>query len=95
MAGEAIVSDHPESHRYEIELDGERVGLLTYRLDGDVIAFTHAEIDPAVGGHGLGTTLARAALDDARARGLAVLPECPFVGDFVARHRAEYADLVG
>jgi uncharacterized protein len=94
MTVEPTVRDHPESRRYEIELDGERVGLLTYRLDGDVIAFTHAAIDPAVGGHGLGTTLARAALDDARARGLAVIPQCPFVADFVARHEAEYGDLV-
>jgi uncharacterized protein len=94
MTGDPIVSDRRESRRYEIDVDGKRVGLLTYRLDGDVIAFTHAEIDPKVGGHGLGSTLARAALDDARARGLAVLPECPFVVDFVARHEAEYGDLV-
>jgi uncharacterized protein len=94
MTGDPIVSDRRESRRYEIDVDGKRVGLLTYRLDGDVIAFTHAEIDHAVGGRGLGSTLARAALDDARARGLAVLPECPFVADFVARHEAEYGDLV-
>jgi uncharacterized protein len=94
MTGEPTVQDHPESRRYEIELDGTRVGLLTYRIEGDVIAFTHAEIDPAVGGRGLGSHLARVALDDARARGLAVRPQCPFVADFVARHEAEYGDLV-
>jgi predicted GNAT family acetyltransferase len=94
MNGEPTVRDHPESRRYEIEVDGERVGLLTYRIDGAVIAFTHAEIDPAVGGQGHGTALARAALDDARARGFAVVPQCPFVADFVARHEAEYGDLV-
>jgi hypothetical protein len=90
----ATVTDHPESHRWEMELDGERIGLLTYRLNGDVIAYLHAEIGPAHGGHGLGSQLARTALNDARARGLKIRPQCPFVVDFVARHRDEYGDLV-
>jgi predicted GNAT family acetyltransferase len=33
------------------------------------------------------------ALDDARERGLDVLPFCPFVNAYVQRHR-EYVDLV-
>jgi uncharacterized protein len=44
-------------------------------------------------GEGLGTLLVEAALDTARARGLAVLPYCPFVQSFIDRHR-EYLDLV-
>jgi uncharacterized protein len=32
-------------------------------------------------------------LDDLRARGLALVPLCPFVADFITRH-PEYADLV-
>jgi uncharacterized protein len=88
------VTDHPESHQWEIERDGERIGLLTYRLEGDVITYLHAEIDPAHGGQGLGSELARTALDDARARGLRIRPRCPFVVDFVERHEDEYRDLV-
>jgi predicted GNAT family acetyltransferase len=38
--------------------------------------------------------LARAALDDARTRGLVVMPFCPFVAGFIERHIEEYADLV-
>jgi hypothetical protein len=33
-------------------------------------------------------------LDDARARGLDVLPHCPYVAAFVDGHREEYLDLV-
>ena len=94
MTGEPTVRDLPERNRWEIELDGERVGLLNYRIDGEVIAYLHAEVDPAHGGRGLGSALARTALDDARARGLRIRPRCPFVVDFVARHEAEYGDLV-
>ena len=39
------VSDHPEVERYEISVDGRRAGLAAYELEGDVIAFTHTEID--------------------------------------------------
>ena len=41
---------------------------------------------------GLGTALVTGALDDARARGLRVVPLCPFVDAFMRRH-PEYADV--
>lgn len=90
---EPLLSDRPERSRYEIELDGTRVGLLDYRLEGERIALLHTEIDPAFEGGGLGTELVRFALDDARARGLAVLPKCPFVPHFIRTH-PEYRELV-
>ena len=39
------------------------------------------------------THLARFSLDDARERGLAVLPFCPYVNSWIKKH-PEYADLV-
>jgi uncharacterized protein len=88
------VTDRPEHQRYEITLGEERVGLLTYRIAGDVITMLHAEIDPAHGGQGLGTVLARGALDDARSRGLSVRPLCPFVAEVVRRDPDAYAGLI-
>jgi predicted GNAT family acetyltransferase len=87
------VADRPDRERYELDLDGERVGRLSYRLADGMITHRHTEIDPAVGGRGLGSALARFALDDARARGLSVIPACPFVARFIVRH-PEYEDLV-
>src|SRR5262249_59326702 len=84
----------PDERRYELLLDGESVGELVYRDRGeDVVAFLHTEVDPDTRLRGLGSALVTAALDDARARGLRVVPICRFVGAFVARH-PEYADLV-
>jgi hypothetical protein len=88
------VSDQPADSRYELTIGGERIGLIDYRLSKGTMAFLHAEIDPGHGGQGLGSRMARAALDDARARGLAVVPMCPFVAGFVDRHHDEYGDLV-
>jgi predicted GNAT family acetyltransferase len=42
---------------------------------------------------GLGSALVAGALDDARARGLRVVPICPFVDAYIRRH-PDYADLV-
>jgi len=89
-----IVSDNQEAARYEIAVDGDRAGFLTYRMAPGVITFLHAEVDPEREGQGLGSRLVAEALDDARARGLAVRPVCPFVAAFIESH-LDYADLVG
>ena len=53
----------------------------------------HTEVLPAFSGQGHAATLARGALDDARSRGLAVRPDCPYVASYIAKHE-DYADLV-
>ncbi|GLZ53739.1 GNAT family N-acetyltransferase [Actinomycetospora sp. NBRC 106378] len=93
------VNDVPERHRYEIRVGGTTAGFAEYALrtdphgDGETIAFIHTEVDDAFAGRGLAGRLARAALDDARARGLAVLPFCPFIRGWIAKH-PDYVDLV-
>lgn len=87
------VADAPERDRYEVSLDGEVVGFSAYRARPGLIAFIHTEVDARLEGRGLGDRLIRFALEDARARGLAVLPFCPFVKAFIERHR-EFEALV-
>jgi predicted GNAT family acetyltransferase len=87
------VRDAEERHRYELTLDGELVGLIEYRKRDGIIDLVHTEVLPAYDGHGFGATLARTALDDARAAGIKVIPSCPYVRYFISRH-PEYADLV-
>ena len=88
------VTDRPEQSRYEIRVDGELAGFSDYRLRADHITFTHTEVDDAYEGQGLGSKLARAALDGARDAGLAVFPACPFIARYVKRHPRKYLDLV-
>lgn len=87
------VTDNPAKMRYEIHEDGEVAGFITYAREGKVIIFLHTETDPRFRGDGLAGRLVRSSLDDARKRGLDVLPFCPFLRDWIAGHR-EYADLV-
>lgn len=87
------VADAPEQSRFEISVDGTLAGFVRYRLAPGRITFVHTEIDDAHEGKGLGGLLARAALDAARARGLAVRPDCPFIKAWIEKH-PDYADLV-
>ena len=93
MSADIAVTDHPEARRYEIARDGERVGLATYHLTPRVITFLHTEVITELEGRGLGSRLVRDALNDARSRGLAVRPLCPFVADFIDQN-PEFADLL-
>ena len=90
----AEVRNNPTEYRYELWADGELAGYTQYVLDRGRIAFLHTEVYESYEGLGLGGRLARAALDDARTKGLVVMPFCPFVAGFIERHIDEYGDLV-
>ena len=87
------VVDVPGRERYELSIDGEVVGFTAYHARPGLIAFVHTEVDERLQGRGLADRLIRFALQDARARSLAVLPFCPFVKAFIERHR-EFEALV-
>lgn len=82
-----------ERNRYEISVDGRPAGFTEYERRGDAVAFLHTEIDSEYSGKGLAGKLIGYALDDVREQELAVLPYCPFVRSFIAKH-TEYTDLV-
>jgi predicted GNAT family acetyltransferase len=96
------VVDHTERSRFEARgPDGTVLGFIDYRQarytgedssPADVV-MTHAEVDDDVEGQGIGTQLAREALDQVRASGRGVMPLCAFVQAFIADH-PEYQDLV-
>ncbi|HEX2362468.1 MAG TPA: GNAT family N-acetyltransferase [Jiangellaceae bacterium] len=82
-----------EDLQYEIWADGELAGYTRYHPYNDALAFIHTEVDERFEGQGLGSTLVRAALDEVRSGDESVLPFCPFVREFIGKHR-EYAELV-
>lgn len=88
------VSDNVDRRRYEVFEDDALAGFFDYALVGTELSLTHTEVDPAFGGRGLGGQLAAGALEDARARGLAVLPVCPLVQRIISRNAEEYRSLV-
>ena len=85
------VRHEPERSRYAVTVDGQEA-VADYHKRGNVIAFTHTGVPPEIQGRGVGSALARKALDDARAAGDQVIPSCAFFEEFMKEH-PEYDDL--
>lgn len=86
-AGMTDVTNNEALQRYELVVDGV-TAIAEYRIAGERIIFHHTLVPPVLEGRGVGRKLVMAALDDAEARGLDVVPQCWFVAKVVeARER--------
>ncbi|GAA3803464.1 GNAT family N-acetyltransferase [Nocardioides panacisoli] len=91
---ETTVTRNEERSRFEITTDdGTIAGFAEYVVRPGVVEFRHTEVDDAFEGHGIGSTLVRAALDEVRASGDRVVPTCPFFKSWIEKHE-DYQDLV-
>ena len=82
------VRNNEAAGRYELEVDGQ-LAIAEYRLRRGRISFTHTEVPDSLEGRGIGKTLVKAALDDARRQRLKVVPICPFVKHYIDTHPEE------
>lgn len=86
------VRDNPALSRFELDADGV-TAVANYRLAGNVMTFTHTETPREARGRGIASRLTEGALQAARARGLKIVPQCPFVSAWIDRH-PEFDDLL-
>ena len=86
--------DDSAARRYRL-LAGEReIGFVDYdSIGATTLLVKHAEVAPAHEGEGYGAKLVGGMLDDVRARGMNVIPICPYTMA-VIRRRREYLDVV-
>jgi predicted GNAT family acetyltransferase len=87
------IVDNTAESRYEVREDSVVLGYAEYNRRHGQIEFTHTLVEPEYGGRGLAGQLVQFALDDARAKGEAVLPFCPYVKAWIGKH-PDYLDLV-
>jgi predicted GNAT family acetyltransferase len=88
----ADIRDNKELSRYETIVDGH-LGAAYYERAPGTITFTHTDVAPELGGRGIGSLLAKFALDRAREDGDKVVALCPFIARYIERH-PEYRDLL-
>jgi hypothetical protein len=88
----AAVEHQADQHRFVVLQDGATAEL-TYRTSGSQIIFDHTGVPQALEGRGIGSALAKAGLDYARANNLEVVPLCPFVRSYIER-KPEYQPLL-
>ena len=87
------IMDAAGRRRYEALLHDRVAGYADYRRVGDRLVFVHTVVAEWAEGRGIGSRLAEAALDDARARDLGITVHCPFIAGYIERH-PQYADLI-
>jgi uncharacterized protein len=90
---ETSVVDVPARGRFEIRVGDRTVGLASYHVENGTMTLPHTEVDPSMGGQGIGTALVAGVLAAARERGLHVLPYCSFVRHYIQQH-PDAVDLV-
>lgn len=86
------IRDQPDQSRFVATVDGQDA-VLEYTMDGPRMQIHHTGVPDELEGQGVGSRLARHALEAARDRGLTVWPDCPFVAAYIRRH-PEYLELV-
>ncbi len=91
---DVVVTRNEDEHRWEARVDGALAGFAEYRQTDELVIFTHTEVDASFEGQGVGTALARHALDEVFDEGThKVMPLCPFIKGWIRRH-PEYVPLV-
>lgn len=88
----SIITHHEVIHRFELRKDGH-TAYLSYQDMGDTLIYDHTIVPTALGGQGIGSQLAKYALDYAREQGKKVVPSCSFIAHYVQKN-PEYAELV-
>ena len=92
-SAEPTVVHHPDDDRFDLMLDGRRVGWIDTRPAGASLILAHTEVEDGHEGEGLGGTLVRGALEQIRDQGRTVIPTCPFAAAWIQRH-PEWAEVV-
>jgi predicted GNAT family acetyltransferase len=88
------VQENVVGHRYEaVDEAGVVAGFVEYVDHRGGRLLFHTEVDDAFEGQGVGSTLARLALDQALSAGVEVRVSCPFIKAWLEKH-PEYAARV-
>jgi predicted GNAT family acetyltransferase len=89
---EADIRDNADAKRYELPI-GDQIAVVTYNLSEPNLMITETLVPQALEGQGFASRLARHVIADARARGLLILPVCPFFSAYFQKHPDD-ADVV-
>lgn len=83
-----------DAKRFEAQI-GQHLAVIEYLKGPHRIIFTHTEVPPELEGQGIGSQLAKYALDWAVDNNLKIQPMCPFVRAYVLRHKEYKPYVVG
>lgn len=98
MPADAVPTSVPRIHddaahnRFVMAVPAGEAFAIYRRIDGYLV-ISHTEVPRASRGRGLGSGLALALFEHARAQGERIVPACSFLADWASRH-PEYDDVL-
>lgn len=92
MSDDGVFRDEPDQGRFVLEVGGGAAEARYNRVAGGLM-ITEVRVPQALEGRGLAGRLAARVTETARARGLLLLPVCPFMAGWLRKH-PEHAALV-
>jgi len=82
-----IRHDHGDHGEYVAHVPGsDHIGRLTWVARDGVRAAEHTLVPREIGGRGVAADLVKALVDDARAQGFKIRPDCSYVAAMFDRH---------
>jgi predicted GNAT family acetyltransferase len=86
--------DKPTGGRYVAKVEGKPEAEMTFSKAGEkIIIIDHTGVPDELGGMGVGKALVEYMVHDVRARGLKIVPLCPFTNAQMRRH-PEWQDIL-
>jgi len=86
------IHDNTDAHRFELEIEGQ-TAVAIYNLSGRNLMITEVLVPSPLEGRGVAGRLMRHVVAEARARGLLILPVCPYASAWLRKH-PDHADVV-
>ena len=86
------IIDNKAAHQYELHAEGH-IAVITYHLHQGAIELEHTVVPEALGGKGIGSVMAKYALEAATNAHLKVIATCPFIKSYIDRH-PQYQSLI-
>lgn len=79
------VVHNQRENRFEVWV-GADVAYLDYDISSETIIFSHTFVPTVLEGKGIGSALAKVGFEYAHQNGLAVVPMCSFIREYMERH---------
>ncbi len=93
MTNSLTVTHQPEDNLFIIHI-GNDMAYQEYIQTKTDLVISHTEVPRELEGKGLGSLLAKNALQYAEANNLKLMPLCPFMAAYVRKHYEEYKHLL-
>ncbi len=75
-----------ERNRFELEIENQIAFIEFDKIEPNILDFVHTEVPEELSGKGIGSKLAKSALQYCKDNNLKVIPSCPFIKTYIEKH---------